>query len=466
MLPLTVIICTYKREEAVAKTLALLFGPEVASTRSVDLRVILVDQGRTLQRHDFPQDWNLRVIHQENYGGAGGFTRGMIEAMDAGAGWMLLMDDDATPDPASFPILADYIRGRAPDDRFALHGAMFSKERPDTVHEAGATIKEPRNRSFDIVQRLQGYKPTTPLTGDAELWRDLDIDYGAWWCFAIHSETVREAGLPLPLFIRGDDCEYGLRLKNRNIATIPLPGLRIWHPQHSGRLDRWYFLFDLRNKLIIQALHLPSSPAGLTLTFVRRVFYRLLGAEYDLAELMLGGAEEFLAGPDALSEAPETVLAKARELARRHVEFIPSNSHIGPRLHKVAKHRALRRIIQTLLINGLFIPKRRPQGAIAVFEHDQFDWMRVFNRPVFAVLSPCGKQMRIHRRSSRLFLELLARLCRVSCELLFRFRKLRRLWCVRMCEFHSSEAWRKHLSLSGDPKARVPLMPAEASMLA
>jgi hypothetical protein len=43
--PLTVIICTYKREQAVGETLALLFGPKVQTAGFVDLHVILVDQG-------------------------------------------------------------------------------------------------------------------------------------------------------------------------------------------------------------------------------------------------------------------------------------------------------------------------------------------------------------------------------------------------------------------------------------
>jgi len=461
MLPLTVIICTLHRETEVRRTLNLLFGPQLQATESVVLRVMVVDQGRTLQRTDYPAEWNLRIVHQANLGGAGGFTRGMIEAADEGAGWVLLLDDDAMPDPDSFPVLARYIRSREPDTRFAVHGAMFSAEDPDFIYEAGATIKEPRDRSFDIVQRLRGYQPELPMTEDKKLRENMDIDYGAWWCFCIHTRTIREVGLPLPLFIRGDDAEYGLRLKNKGIPTIPLPGLRVWHPEHSGRLNRWYFLFDMRNKLIVLSLHLQPSSWGLSLTLWRRVFYRLLGAEYDLAELMIGGLDEFLAGPPALAGNPSRLVTKARRLASRGVEFTGGRSRKIRRVAKVKAHRGARRIVQTVLLNGLWLPARPQIDELPAFDHDQFDWLRVFRVPAFAVLSPEGDEMRVHRRCPRTFLRLLTRLCRLTCTLLFRYRKLKRTWCRDVVIYHCPETWRKYASV--EPALDGSLTPVESA---
>ena len=36
-------------------------------------------------------------------------------------------------------------------------------------------------------------------------------DYSAWWYCCMPMRVVREDNLPFPLFIRGDDVEYGLR---------------------------------------------------------------------------------------------------------------------------------------------------------------------------------------------------------------------------------------------------------------
>jgi galactofuranosylgalactofuranosylrhamnosyl-N-acetylglucosaminyl-diphospho-decaprenol beta-1,5/1,6-galactofuranosyltransferase len=447
MLPLTVIICTYRREQAVRETLATLFGPEVQSTAAVDLRVIVVDQARTLDRDLLPPEWNVRIVHQDNFGGAGGFTRGMIEAMDEGAGWLLLMDDDSKPDPSSFPFLAQYILQRAPETRFALHGAMFSTEEPDTVFEAGARIKQPASSNFDIVQRLRGHKPQRPLERDPKMSTDMEVDYGAWWFFCVHSQTVAEAGLPLPLFIRGDDCEYGLRLKSKGIPTLALPGLRIWHPVHSTRLDRWYVLFDWRNKFVCKALHGPASRVGLTITFWKRVFYRLLAAEYDLAELMLAGLQEYLKGPGTLEQKPEALLAKARCLARLHVTFentAPGNSY--QILTKVTRCRALRRIVQTLLLNGLFLPARAQARSLPVFHGDGPDWLRLFRVPVYGVVSEDHQLLRLHRRSFRIFAKLLLRSTNLTMRYLFAFHSLASRWREQSAAFHSAATWQRYLA--------------------
>jgi galactofuranosylgalactofuranosylrhamnosyl-N-acetylglucosaminyl-diphospho-decaprenol beta-1,5/1,6-galactofuranosyltransferase len=456
MLPLTVIICTYRREQAVRETLATLFGPEVQSTATVDLRVIVIDQARTLDRDLFPPEWKVRIVYQDNFGGAGGFTRGMIEAMDEGAGWLLLMDDDSKPDPSSFPVLARFIRQRAPETKFALHGAMFSSDEPDKVFEAGANIKEPKSCNFDIVQRLRSYKPQTPLESDPQMLLDTEVDYGAWWFFCVHSQTIDQAGLPLPLFIRGDDCEYGLRLKSKGIPTLALPGLRIWHPVHSGRLERWYALFDWRNKFICKALHGPASRIGLAITFWKKVFYRLLAAEYDLAELMLAGLQEYLEGPDNLEKKPEALLAEAHRLARLHVTFENTTTANSQQiLTKVIRFRGLRRIVQTLLFNGLFLPARPQARSLPIFHGDGTDWLRLFRVPVFGVVSEDRKLLRLHRKSLKVFVRLLFRSSGLSMRYLATFHSLARRWREQSRAFHSAVTWRRYLTkeTSAPPQA-------------
>lgn len=448
MLPLTVIICTYHREKAVGETLALLFGPKVQTTRSVGLRVILVDQGRTLQRDDFPADWNLRVVHQDNFGGAGGFTRGMIEAMDEGAGWILLMDDDATPDPASFPILADCIRGRAPETRFALHGSMFSSEEPDTIYEAGATIKEPRDRNFDIVQRLRGYKPTTPIEKDPKLWENMDIDYGAWWFFCVHTDSIRQVGLPLPLFIRGDDREYGLRLKAAGIPTIPLPGLRIWHTAQGVRADTWPMFFDQRNRLIAHALYHGEGHWALAAKMTYAGMRDILSARYDLARTSIAGLAAYLEGPRALHASPDATLQRAREIAQPVITAAaPANTtHMAG---KIERGRLLRIVMQFIALNGLLLPAKKQPG-LSVAGTSCFDWLRTYRLSDYGLVTPNG-DLRIYRRSRRLAARLVADLAANVWRYVTRFSQSRAAWRAAVPAMTDSAFWRAHLAM--DPLA-------------
>jgi len=444
MLPLTVIICTYHREKAVGETLELLFGPKVQSTQSVDLRVLLIDQGRTLQRTNFPPDWNLRVIHQDNFGGAGGFTRGMIEAMEEGAGWILLMDDDATPDPASFPILADYIRKRAPDTRFALHGAMFSSEEPDTIYEAGASIKEPKNRNFDIVQRLRGYEPTKPLENDPKLQENMDIDYGAWWFFSLHTDSIREVGLPLPLFIRGDDREYGLRLKAAGIPTVPLPGLRIWHTAQGVRADAWPMFFDQRNKLITHALYHTGGRWALSTRMLYAGMRDILSARYDLAGTSIAGLAAYLEGPTALHASPDAALQRAREVGQpASASFEPDKT--TPMSGKIERCRLYRIVLQFIALNGLLFPARK-QAGLLVAETTSFDWLRTYRLPAYGLVSPKGDR-RIYQRSRRVAARLLADLAVNVWRYNARFSRTRAEWRAAVPAMTDASFWRTHLAM-------------------
>jgi len=445
MLPLTVIICTYHREKAVGDTLALLFGPKVQSTRSVDLRVILVDQGHTLQRADFPADWNLRVVHQDNFGGAGGFTRGMIEAMEEGAGWILLMDDDATPDPASFPILADYILGRAPETRFALHGTMFSSEEPDTIYEAGATIKEPRDRNFDIIQRLRGYKPTTPIEKDPKLWENMDIDYGAWWFFCLHTDSIREVGLPLPLFIRGDDREYGLRLKAAGIPTVPLPGLRIWHTAQGVRADTWPMFFDQRNKLIAHALYQDKGCWALAARMTYAGMRDILSARYDLARTSIAGLAAFLDGPKALHASPDALLQRTREIAQPMIT-IAASANTTYMAGKVQRGRLLRIVMQFIAVNGLLFPAKK-QAGLPVAETSSFDWLRTYRLWEYGLITSKG-DLRIYRRSRRAATRLLADLAVNVWRYVARFSQTRASWRAAVPAMTDTAFWRIHLAMA------------------
>ena len=78
---LAIVICWFNQPEAVTANLQRLAG-SVA-------RVIVVHQGDCeLSAPD------VEIMRQGNYGGSGGFTRGILAALDGGATHVLLLDDD------------------------------------------------------------------------------------------------------------------------------------------------------------------------------------------------------------------------------------------------------------------------------------------------------------------------------------------------------------------------------------
>ena len=127
-------------------------------------------------------------------------------------------DDDAIVEPESVFRTATFFS--LAKEEFAVGGAMLDLLRPTEMYEAGG---------FVLPWRL----------GVGGRGRDLSLEsadnvlsladpryphYNAWWFFACPLSLVSRLGLPLPLFIRCDDLEFGCRLMRAGIRTISLPG--------------------------------------------------------------------------------------------------------------------------------------------------------------------------------------------------------------------------------------------------
>jgi galactofuranosylgalactofuranosylrhamnosyl-N-acetylglucosaminyl-diphospho-decaprenol beta-1,5/1,6-galactofuranosyltransferase len=126
--------CTFNREKLLLDNArSLLDDPDVAGILG---RVVVVDQGTSkVMDHpafgDLPASVRskLQVVEQGNFGGAGGFTRSILEARSvAGATHVLLMDDDAVIEPESV-LRAAALLALAREE-FAVGGQMLDMLRP------------------------------------------------------------------------------------------------------------------------------------------------------------------------------------------------------------------------------------------------------------------------------------------------------------------------------------------------
>lgn len=97
---------TFKKEDYITRNISILerelFYSDEPAKNHIRLRII--DNGRTLDPDEFNSEY-IHVYPNENVGGAGGFTRGILESISAEdfkATHVLLMDDDVMVLPESF----------------------------------------------------------------------------------------------------------------------------------------------------------------------------------------------------------------------------------------------------------------------------------------------------------------------------------------------------------------------------
>ena len=309
---LSIGLCTFNQEAYLTRTLTGLTA--LADRLPALLRIHVVNQGAPFTSAALQalcQHPKIRLTQQRNLGGCGGFTRSMVQevAQAAPASHHLLMDDDIILDERMIQRALRFLDFAQED--VAIGAAMFDALRPTVVHEAGAWLGK--------ANRIEPYCHEVDLGDPRQLWHfnaRVRTDYNAWWFCIVPTKMVRKVGLPAPVFIRGDDFEYGQRLSEAGCATVTLPGLGVWHEPFYAKPTSWQDYYDLRNRLIFGATH-PEKVSQLSLAHVvGLIASAALTHNYPSARLRLKAVQDYLAGPEQVFADPEAVHASVMAAAK------------------------------------------------------------------------------------------------------------------------------------------------------
>ncbi len=236
-----VVICTFQREEYVQRTINKLAS---FSHEGNDwLSIVVVDNGRSLEETN--RD-NLKIIHNPNFGGSGGFTRGIIENLENNINdYVLLMDDDIDIDTTALERTYSLLSSLKDEYKESfLSGAMLNIDKPCMQYE---------NTAYWNKIKLYGLGKNYNLSKKESLIDNIDIKdyinhYAAWWYCCIPICRIKEIGLPLPFFIKGDDIEYSIR---NNRKVVFMNGVAVWHEPFAKKIAPWINYFSDRNMLIL-----------------------------------------------------------------------------------------------------------------------------------------------------------------------------------------------------------------------
>jgi galactofuranosylgalactofuranosylrhamnosyl-N-acetylglucosaminyl-diphospho-decaprenol beta-1,5/1,6-galactofuranosyltransferase len=317
---LAVGICTYNRPvDCVAAVATIAADPVVSAELAA---VVVADQGNRKVRDDvhFPEvaaalGDRLRIVEQGNLGGSGGFARTMHEALqNTDATHVLFLDDDVQLEADSLHRALAF--SRFTEEPMLVGGQMLALQDRSVLHTMGEVVDR-----YQFLYRPAAYAVTAhdfaeaSLRDTPELHRRVDVDYNAWWMCLIPREAAEQLGLPLPLFIKWDDAEYGLRAGAAGFRTVTLPGAAIWHLAWTDKDDvsDWQAYFHARNRLIVAALHSPHKRGGgIVRSSIKADLKHLLKMEYAAVALHVKAYSDFLAGPSAVFPALPTALPDVR----------------------------------------------------------------------------------------------------------------------------------------------------------
>lgn len=272
----------------------------------------------------------LRVIEQGNLGGSGGYARGQLESVRKGtATYALMMDDDVVCEPEG--IIRQVTFGDLARRPTIVGGHMFSLYSRSRLHSFGEVVQPWR---FWWQTPLDGYSDwdlsARNIRSARWLHKRVDVDFNGWFSCLIPRVVLEEIGLSLPLFLKWDDSEFGLRAKEAGFPTVTFPGAAVWHVPWTDKNDAldWQAYFHVRNRFVAALLH-SSYPRGgrLIRENLNHTIAHLVSMQYSTVAIRQMALEDVLAGPERLHELLPTRLAEVNAYRK---QFTDAQLHVDP----------------------------------------------------------------------------------------------------------------------------------------
>ena len=429
--------------------------------------VLVMEQGtqKVTDSEEFPAarealGSHLRVIEQANLGGSGGYARGQLESVRKGtATYLMCMDDDVVCEPEG--IIRAITFGDLAKRPTIVGGHMFSLFSRSRLHSFG-----------EIVQPWRFWWESAPgvfvdwdfaarnLRSTRWLHKRIDVDFNGWFMCLIPRQVLDEVGLSLPLFIKWDDSEFGLRAKEAGYPTVTFPGAAVWHVPWSDKNDAldWQSYFHQRNRFVAALLHSPYERGG---RMVRESFNHqvkhLVSMQYSTVELRHQALEDVLAGPEQLHPDLPTKLAEVRAMAKQYTDarlevereaFPPVKRTKPPRKGREGPDVPTRR--QTLLAAGMAplrqlrkprpLSRRFPEAEIPAMDAQ---WFKLTRYDSAVVSMNDGTSAALYQRDPERFRELLRRTVEIHERLRREWPRLAELYRDQLDDVTSPERWEK-----------------------
>ena len=332
---------TFKKEDYITRNIGLVREHilESGDTIADHFQMHVVDNGRSLDA-DVLSGGGVTVHPNDNAGGAGGFARGMIEAMEQEpkATHVLLMDDDVVVSPES--IIRTFNLLSLVNDEYQdafVSGAMMNLDEPNIRwEEMGFMGRDGVCHSMKPVARMDVLhdvvdNETFDIPSYMPKCDDQEQQYAAWWYCVIPTSAIEKNGLPMPIFVRYDDVEYGLRCHPK---FMTMNGICIWHLHFYMRYSAAQECYQTTRNSLINHFTTGMAPKSDFEKQIDEAFKRELARfNYTNAALILDGLEDFLKGPEWIMQpVAQQAFMDANKRAEKYVsldELVKQAAEIG-----------------------------------------------------------------------------------------------------------------------------------------
>ena len=240
-------VCTYHRPEYIEKKKETFQKAIEQYDLPDDTEMFIIDNASELDVE--LDDPRIHIFHNPNTGGSGGISRGIQEiCSNKEVTHIILMDDDTIVEPECLFRTWSFLSCLKKEyEDSAIAGTMLLMEKPNTIYESGTVFEDPG----DGIPRCRSLKHMLNVSDDEGCLtfdREEKIDYNGWWFCVYPTSFANPNNLPMRLFIRYDDVEYGLRFGKQ---FITLNGISTWHSNFNKNNNPITLYYSIRNHLIL-----------------------------------------------------------------------------------------------------------------------------------------------------------------------------------------------------------------------
>ena len=199
------VVVTYNRKECLKKCIESL---RIQTYKNFD--ILIVNNGSTDGTDIYLDSQNdIKTIHQENVGGAGGFYFGMKYGYDKGYEWVWLMDDDGIPDKSCLENMLRYQKEYA-----FISPIVLNKDNPSEMSFGTLKVHDYNN--------IKETYPRGVIVGHANPFNGV----------LFRRDLVKDIGFPMKdMFIWGDENEYEARAVASGYIPVTVINAIHYHPK-------------------------------------------------------------------------------------------------------------------------------------------------------------------------------------------------------------------------------------------
>ncbi len=434
-------ITTFKREAQVENTARRLAHYLDGCDFAQQISALIVDNGHTAKIPDHPR---IRLLQNENLGGAGGFTRGLIEGEAQGFSHVLFMDDDA-----SIPMEALHrtyaFLALATDPRAAVAGAMITTTARWRMAENAAVFDRgcrPIHAGCDLRERTQVFN----MEWDTARRRP-DKIYAGWWYFAFPVAEVKH--YPFPFFVRGDDVNFSL---SNDFQITTLNGVVTFGEDFTEKESPLNWYLDLRSHMVhhLSLDRMEIGPLGLirmATSFFKRNIAKF---QYESLDAVFMAWEDVLKGPDFFAQGADASGPRARIKALVKTEaFRPLTAEeTKPRRGVMDRFPRWRRKWAVATLNGHLMPISSAHRVVPATERGWLDPLWGASKITF--LNIAGDKGYVTQRSTVKGLRAVFRFISLSARTVVGYSALRKAYHQGHDRITRRSWWRPKLGLDAD----------------